>query len=70
MNGIDSKVPELTSFVKTGIHDACEQTKSIAREVGGREAYTVGEPHATRNSSLPTVEAEVHRFSNLYQDVW
>ena len=34
-NGMDSKVYEMNSFVATRIHDACEQTKSIAPEVGG-----------------------------------
>ena len=49
---IDSSVHELTSFVKTFVHQSCENIECKAIETARRPVVTVCEPFATKESSL------------------
>ena len=49
---IDSSVHELTSFVKTFVHESCENIERKAIEAARRHVVTVCEPFATQESSL------------------
>ena len=49
---IDSSVHELTSFVKTFVHESCENMERKAIEAARGHVVTVCEPFATKESSL------------------
>ena len=48
---IDSSVHELTSFVKTFVHESCEIIERKAMEAARGHIVTVCQPFATKESS-------------------